>query len=85
MNQLNPFDDKLELMNRHSPRTLLVSNTPWSVIRDASVFVNDTLELCQASAKQVFGKDVSPEIALGIFDRVIAQIKVTPNDFELEL
>jgi hypothetical protein len=46
---------------------------PGDVITE-TVWVNDTLELCWASARQVFGEAASPETALAIFDRICARI-----------
>jgi len=59
-----PFDNKLELWSRRIPgRT-----------RDAAIYVNDTLELAYASAKQNFGDEVDPSIALAVYDRILDDI-----------
>jgi hypothetical protein len=60
MNSDNPFDKKLESWDDRIP----------DGVRDAAVFVTDTLELCWASAQAVFGDKATPDIALEIFDRV---------------
>jgi len=65
----NPFDSKL-----HNNKDRIPSDT-----HEALVYVHDTLELefCISSAKTHFGEDVSPEIILGIYDRVVQRI----NDY----
>ena len=64
---LNPFDLKL---NNNKDRIS-------SDIHETLVYVHDTMEFCIASAKTHFGEDVSPEIVLGIYDRVVKRI----NDY----
>ena len=62
--ELNPFDRKLE-------------NNKYSIPSDvhkALIYVHDTLEFCISSAEHHFGKEVSPEISLEIYDRVIQRI-----------
>jgi len=62
----NPFDKKLETWAR-------AGRVPTDV-HEAAVFVNDTMELCWASAQSVFEDKATPETALAIFDRVCARI-----------
>jgi hypothetical protein len=48
-------------------------NAPF---RDEAVaFVADTLEICDAMAHKIFSDKATPEIVLGIYDRVLQQIK----------
>lgn len=64
---LDPFSRKLVNNENRIP----------SDIHEALVYVHDTVEFCIASAKTHFGEDVSPEIVLGIYDRVVQRI----NDY----
>ncbi|MGA8597919.1 MAG: hypothetical protein WB676_24655 [Bryobacteraceae bacterium] len=64
MKMHNPFDKKLEAWKDRIP----------TEIRDAAVFVTDMLELCVASAQSVFDDKATPELALGIYDRIVAQM-----------
>ncbi len=64
---LDPFNRKLVNNENRIP----------SDIHEALVYVHDTVEFCIASAKTHFGEDVSPEIVLGIYDRVVKRI----NDY----
>jgi len=59
----NPFDCALDAQK----------GIPENV-REQVVWVTDTLDLCWASAKSVFEKQATPELALAIFDRVVARI-----------
>jgi hypothetical protein len=56
----NPFDRKLELRKGKAES-----------ITTSAILVNDTLELCWASAQSVFEEKATPEHALAIFDRVM--------------
>ncbi len=60
----NPFDKKLDVWGARAPAD----------VRDAAVFVTDTLELCWASARSVFEDKATPEAALAIYDRVCARM-----------
>ena len=62
---MGPFDEKLDIWGNRVPAD----------VRDASTWVNDTIELSLASARQVFGDKVAPEIAIQIYDRIIQRIK----------
>ncbi|MEI2637081.1 MAG: hypothetical protein V9E92_09630 [Methylotenera sp.] len=57
-----------------------VPNKPAFII-DAAVEVHDTLKLANTSAKAIFGKDVSPEIAVKIYDRLEANRVFRVNEF----
>lgn len=61
----NPFDRKIELWKGRMPQN----------VADSARFVNDTMELCWASAQSVFEKQATPEHALAIYDRVVARIR----------
>lgn len=65
MDTNNPFDKKLDLWKIHLPEE----------IRDAAIYVTDTLDLCLASAQSVFGENISHEMALEIYDRVVDRIQ----------
>src|SRR5260221_35716 len=58
----NPFDKKLEIGGDRMP----------AAVRDAAVFVTDTLELCWAARQSIFEDKATPEIALAVYDRVCA-------------
>jgi hypothetical protein len=58
------FEEKLRLSSRSMPDS----------VRDAAVFVNDAMRLCMASARQVFGENATPDLAIMIYDRVVAQM-----------
>lgn len=60
-----------------------VPNKPDFII-DAAVEVHDTLKLANTSAKAIFGKDASPDIAVKIYDRVEASRISKVNDFEAD-
>ena len=69
MNTDNPFDKKLEVWGARTP----------DGVRDAAVFVTDTLELCWAAARAIFEDKATPEAALAIYDRVRARIEEAPR------
>jgi hypothetical protein len=60
----NPFDRKLETWGDQIPHD----------IREAAIFVTDTLELCWTSAQAVFEDKATPEMALEIYDRVLERM-----------
>lgn len=60
-----PFDKKLDIWGNRVPEN----------VQEATTYINDTLELCWASARQVFGDKANPEHALQIYDRIILRIK----------
>jgi len=60
-----PFDKKLDVWGNRVPED----------VRDAATYTNDTLELCWASARQIFGDKANPEHAIQIYDRVDLRIK----------
>ncbi|MGL5874205.1 MAG: hypothetical protein ACRC2R_17860 [Xenococcaceae cyanobacterium] len=72
---LNPFDKKLDLHK---------NDIPWNV-RDELVWVHDTLDLCWASAKTIFGENVTPEIALAIYDRVVSRIQESEDSIDQKI
>ncbi|AFZ57432.1 hypothetical protein H6G54_26175 [Anabaena cylindrica FACHB-243] len=59
----NKFDDFLSL---HS------DNVPSDIV-EASVYVNDTLEIAQRIAIDLFGKEVSETTVISIYDRIKAK------------
>lgn len=65
LKDLNPFERKLELNK---------NNMPYGV-RDALIFVHDTLEFCKASAETQFGEEATPEIIFEIYDRVVDRLE----------
>lgn len=60
----NPFDRHLEA----------AKGMP-SAVRDAAIFVTDTLDASWKAAQAVFEDKASPEVALAIFDRVVARMQ----------
>jgi hypothetical protein len=61
------FDKMLDRLSKSS-------QTPATMAGSAA-YVHDTLKLAWASARTIFGKTVSPEIALAICDRIIGEQK----------
>jgi hypothetical protein len=60
----NPFDRKLETWGDQIPTD----------VREAALFVTDTLELCWTSAQAVFEDKATPAMALEIYDRVVERM-----------
>jgi uncharacterized protein YjaG (DUF416 family) len=60
----NPFDKKLEILKGQIPDN----------VRNAAVFVVDTLDLCMAAARSLFENRATPEHALEIYDRIVARM-----------
>lgn len=75
MRSKNTFENKIELLNKFRPRNSILGQPSISELRNAAIFVTDTLDLCFASAEAVFEKERTPEIALAIYDRVVARMK----------
>jgi len=73
---LGPFDKILERLQR-SPELV-----PCTFIRAAAIYVNDTLEIAWASARQVFGDAATHEDAFMIYDRLSRKDdELTKDDF----
>jgi hypothetical protein len=66
----NSFDRKLEAWGSRIPDD----------VRDAAVFVTDTMELCWAAAQAVFEEKATPEAALAIYDRIRARMAEAPRE-----
>ena len=65
MSETNRFQERLDQMNK-----------AWrgpEHTSDAAQYVRDTIELASLAAVDIFGRDVSPDVALGIFDRIDAE------------
>ena len=62
----NPFDKKLGTYK----------DSITEEVRDAAIFVTDTLDLCWASAQAVYEDRATPELALDIYDRVMERIEL---------
>ena len=60
------FEMKLEILGRLSPGRV----EGVERVRDAAIYVHDTLELALAAARSVFGKDVDPHVAFEVYDRI---------------
>lgn len=60
----NPFDKKIDAEGKRIPAD----------VRDASIFVVDTLDIAIAGAKALFEDDYKPELALEIYDRIIDKL-----------
>jgi hypothetical protein len=43
-------------------------------MRDAAIFVHDTLGIAHSSARSLFGDDVPAHIAVAIYDRIVAKM-----------
>jgi hypothetical protein len=62
MESMGPFQ---EFMDRNR-------GTSWRTgMREAAIYVNDTLYFPWLSAQQVLGSKATPEVALGIYDRMV--------------
>jgi hypothetical protein len=57
-----------------------LSRSKCPELKDAAIFVNDTLPLCLASAKSVFGDAATPEVALAIYDRILARVELKSQE-----
>ena len=66
----NPFDKKLETWAARTPED----------VREAAIFVTDTLDLCWASAQTVFEHTATSEITLAIYDRIRARMAEPPRE-----
>ena len=66
----NPFDKKIEIGKGRIPHK----------VEGAAIFVTDTLDLCLAAAVTVFEEKATPELALAIYDRVVARMASDPED-----
>jgi len=65
----NQFDKKLKAQKETIPAD----------VRDALIFVTDTLDICAASANTVFDTKSTPDLALEIYDRVIEKMYLDKN------
>lgn len=75
MNINNPFDTKLEVLDKHHDlQRSVLNNTTWSELKDASIFTVDTLDLCHAAAKALFEDEATPEHAFAIYDRIVCRL-----------
>jgi len=68
MSSSDPFDQQLELIEKH------IFRVPEGVV-NAAVFVNDTLKLSYASAKSLFEDKATPELAFEIYDRLVERME----------
>jgi hypothetical protein len=66
----NPLDKKLEVWADRTPED----------VREAAIFVTDTLDLCWASAQTVFEHKATPELTLAIYDRIRARMAEAPRE-----
>jgi hypothetical protein len=78
------FDEKLERMDKQQRTNLsgdsVLSWPTWNHVRDSSVFVTDTLDLCWVAAKSIFGEKASPEHALAIYDRMTERLETIAHE-----
>lgn len=65
----NQFDKKLKDQKETIPAD----------VRDAAIFVTDTLDICVASANTVFDTKATPDLALEIYDRLIEKMYLDKN------
>ena len=68
MKSKNPFDEKINLMNKRPDQV-----EGLAFVRDAAIYVTDTVDLAWASALSVFEERATPELALQIYDRINAE------------
>jgi hypothetical protein len=72
MDYRTPLDKRLQcwkLLNPVNPYYV------WSEVTDAANFVSDGLEFSNTIATTVFGKKVTPDVVLGIYDRYYARLQ----------
>ncbi len=69
------FDNKIDLIDKQNFHCSSLDRQRWNEVKDAAIFVNDTLDLCSRSAKQVFGDAATPADAFAIYDRIIPRLK----------
>jgi hypothetical protein len=68
MPKYQDFNEALKKLGPHTPAAL----------KDAWIKTHDTLEFAQIIAHSLFGADVSPEIALAVYDRMVARMNSAP-------
>ncbi|MDJ0737919.1 MAG: hypothetical protein QNJ47_28310 [Nostocaceae cyanobacterium] len=49
-------------------------------VRDAAIFVTDTLDICWVSAQAVFEDKATPEIAISIYGRIMEKMALLDED-----
>lgn len=67
----NPLDKHLEI-NKQMP----------SVVRNAVTEVADLLDLAWMTTQSVFEDRATPELALGVFDRLVSRLQMHSSLFE---
>ena len=60
---LSEFDLHLQVRTGRAPQDVM----------DSAVWVHDTMETARSAARDLFGKDVGPEIVIAIYDRMEAR------------
>jgi len=80
-----PFDRALEVQFRSEAFPVIYAATGRSpdVLRNAAVFVVDTLDLAWLGAKAVFETKAKPEHAFQVFDRLVATLANMPRNDEM--
>lgn len=66
----------------------MLKDTDWLELVDealdpipsATIYVHDALSIARAVACDIFGDDVTPELVIQVYDRVLSQIKVEESD-----
>lgn len=76
----NEFDDKLAQMARlangplSADQKVFAGWQSWMMVRNSTVFVTETLDLCWIAARSVFQEKAAPEQAFAIYDRVCRRL-----------
>jgi len=85
---MSSFEKKIELLDKKGQKDSddsddVLGKPTRAELKDAAIFVNDTLELAWACAKNVFDEKVDPEIAVAIYDRIVDRLEMIGEDIEL--
>jgi hypothetical protein len=68
------FEKRLELRRKHCPPGLV----------EAMVFVNDTLEMADSIADDLFGEENTPEAVIEIYRLIAEQYEIKKRELEQE-
>jgi hypothetical protein len=84
MDATTAFDRALEkrLTSRAYPVINAATRRDPNQVRDALLFVVDTLDTCRLGASEIFGIKARPEHAFAILDRTLALLEKMPNESE---
>ena len=69
------FETNIKYMNEYG--SMSDHSDQIFATRDAAIFVHDTLGIAYSSARSLFGDDVTADIAIAIYDRMVAKMSKT--------